>query len=147
MSTTTAAPRRRSFGAVIVRKETASHYYLLLRAYRHWDFPKGEMEDNEDPLQTALREVQEETELTPQDLSFPWGHQFYETEPYRGGKVARYYLAQTSVTQIHLPISPELGQPEHDEWRWMSYTDAKPLLVPRLLSVLEWAERLVSAKG
>lgn len=142
-SATTGKPIRRSAGAVIVRKDGARHLYLLLRAYRHWDFPKGEMENNEDALQTALREVHEETSIAPEDLTFPWGHAFYETEPYRGGKVARYYLAETAVTPIRLPVNPQLGRPEHDEWRWVHYADAQALLVPRLLAVLEWAERMM----
>ncbi|WP_232344688.1 NUDIX domain-containing protein [Cupriavidus taiwanensis] len=34
---------------------------LVLRAYRNWDFPKGQPEPSEELLQTALRETTEET--------------------------------------------------------------------------------------
>lgn len=46
-----------SAGIVIVRREQHQWLYLVLRAYRYWDFPKGEMEEGEDPLQTAMRET------------------------------------------------------------------------------------------
>ena len=45
--------------------------FLMLRAYRNWDFPKGLVESGEDPLAAARREVQEETLI--EDLHFDWG--------------------------------------------------------------------------
>jgi len=34
----------------------------------HWNFPKGHPEDGEKPIETALRELREETELVPLGL-------------------------------------------------------------------------------
>lgn len=131
-----------SAGVVIVRRQGASHRYLLLRAYRNWDFPKGVVEPGEDPLQGAIREVVEETTLT--DLDFHWGYDYRETAPYGRGKVARYYLAQVASTDVTLPVNPELGRPEHNEYRWLDYDDAKRLLPARLQPILAWAEKLVA---
>jgi 8-oxo-dGTP pyrophosphatase MutT (NUDIX family) len=64
--------------------------------------------------------------------------------PYAGGKVARYFLAETQVEAITLPVSPELGRPEHHEWRWVSFDEAEELLPPRLGLVLEWARQTLS---
>jgi len=130
-------PRRLSAGVVPVRRYDEGWRYLLLRAYRYWDFPKGEPESGESPLAAALRELAEETTLV--QVRFPWGQQWYETEPYRGGKVARYYLAEVPSGEPRLLVSPELGRPEHQELRWLSAADAGPLLVPRLQTVLRWA--------
>ena len=57
-----------SAGIVIVRREKNTWKYLLLRAYRNWDFPKGEVEPGEDALRTAVREAKEETGITGIDL-------------------------------------------------------------------------------
>jgi hypothetical protein len=38
-----------------------------------------------------------------------------------------------------LPVSPELGRPEHHEYRWVTYEEARSLLPLRLLPILEWA--------
>ena len=133
-----------SAGVVVVRREGNVRKYLLLRAYNYWDFPKGVVETGEDPLEAACREVEEETCLG--ELDFRWGHGFSETEPYGQGKVARYYMAETTQREIVLPISPELGRPEHHEYRWASYQEGRGLLVPRVTRILDWAHALISER-
>ena len=51
---------RLSAGVVVVRNVKGSWLFLMLRAYRNWDFPKGVVEAAEQPLAAAIREVQEE---------------------------------------------------------------------------------------
>lgn len=126
----------RSAGAVVFRRSERGVWLLVLRAFGHWDFPKGLVEDGESELITARREVWEETGLG--EIKFALGEDYRETLPYAGGKIARYYLAETEVEKITLPVSLELGKPEHDEWRWVSLDEADDLLPPRLAVVLEW---------
>jgi 8-oxo-dGTP pyrophosphatase MutT (NUDIX family) len=126
-----------SAGAVVARRARGDWLLLVLRAFRNWDFPKGLVEPGEEPLAAAKREVAEETGLD--DLDFPFGEDYRETLPYAGAKVARYYLALTETDAVELPLSHELGKPEHDEWRWVSFDEAEDLLPPRLAIVLEWA--------
>ncbi len=131
-----------SAGVVVVRKDGETWKYLLLRAYKLWDFPKGEPEPGEDLFHTARREVREETGI--RHLDFAWGRDFVETEPYRNGrKIARYYLAQTREVRVVFSINPEIGRPEHVEHRWMTADEAKGLVPERLLPVLEWARRKI----
>jgi bis(5'-nucleosidyl)-tetraphosphatase len=123
---------------VIPTRRTAAGWRLLvLRAYKNWDFPKGRVELGEEPLDAAKREAAEETGLL--DLRFTFGDAYRETLPYAAGKVARYYIAETSEETIRLPIAHELGRPEHHEWRWVGFDEAEHLLPPRLSLVLEWA--------
>jgi 8-oxo-dGTP pyrophosphatase MutT (NUDIX family) len=138
------APKR-SAGFVVLRQRLGEPRYLLLRCYDYWDFPKGEAEPGEPPLQTAIREVTEETSL--RDLQFSWGEQFHETAAYGKGKVARYYLAESPAGEVALPINPELGRPEHHEFRWMSYPQARQRLNDRLRAVLDWAQSLATHTG
>jgi bis(5'-nucleosidyl)-tetraphosphatase len=135
-----------SAGAVVLRVAGDDWHYLLLRVFRTWDFPKGGVEPGELPLQAAIREVEEETALTT--LDFRWGEVYRETAPYSGGKVARYYVAFSPAgAAVSLPINPELGRPEHHEFRWVSHAEAKRLLPDRLQPVLEWVHELVEAPG
>ena len=115
--------------------------YLLLRVFRTWDFPKGGLEAGETPLQAAIREVEEETALTA--LEFSWGDVYRETARYSAGKVARYYVAASRSGRVSLPVNPELGRPEHHEFRWVSYGDAKRLLPERLQPIVDWVHEVV----
>lgn len=131
-----------SAGVIVVRREISGWKYLVLRAYRNWDFPKGEVEAGESPLETAIRETREETGIT--ELNFRWGNLYRETEPYnRGTKVARYFLAETSQTEVVFAVNPQIGGPEHHEYRWTDASELKNLVPPRLVPVVEWATGVV----
>ncbi len=133
----------RSAGIIPVRRTESGWHLLVLRAYHNWDFPKGLIEPGEAPLEAAVREAKEEAGLS--DLAFPVGKSFCETAPYAHGKVARYYLGTTETVDVILPVSPELGRPEHHEARWVSFDEAARLLPERLAPVLEWARRTLAA--
>lgn len=134
---------RRSAGIAVVHETAEGARFLLLRAYKNWDFPKGLVEAGEEPLAAALRETREETGL--KDLDFAWGTDYVETAPYAGGKVARYYVARTRNPNVMLPVNPALGRPEHHEYRWVDFTEALALTVPRLQRVVAWAAGKVLA--
>ena len=137
----TKAPPRAA-GVVVFRRTGRGIYYLVLRAYNNWDFPKGLVEAGEDQLTCAKRELKEETGLAAVD--FPFGEEYRETLPYSGHKIARYYLGETEEVEIELPVSKELGRPEHHEYRWVTQDEAEELLPPRLAVVLDWAKRTIS---
>lgn len=134
---------RLSAGVVVVRETREGWRFLLLRAFNHWDFPKGMVEQDEEPLAAAIREVQEESLIA--DLEFEWGYGFTETGPYSRGKVARYYLARTQTVAVTLPVIEALGRPEHNEYRWVDAAAAVRLISPRLGPVLAWAEAQLPA--
>jgi 8-oxo-dGTP pyrophosphatase MutT (NUDIX family) len=62
----------RSAGGVVFRRGEQGLVVLLIKdAYRNWGFPKGHIEDGEDAVQAAVREIREETAL---DGLVPHGH-------------------------------------------------------------------------
>ncbi len=132
---------RLSCGIVVARRTDDDWLTLMLRAYHHWDFPKGIREDGEDPLDAARREVQEETGI--EELSFDWGERFFETGPYSRGKIARYFIASTPESTVVMGISPETGEPEHHEWRWVSFNEAYDLGSPRVKQIVQWARQII----
>ncbi|MBW2046838.1 MAG: NUDIX hydrolase [Deltaproteobacteria bacterium] len=105
-----------SAGIILVRKEGGDWKFLFLRAYKNWDFPKGIVE-----------------------------RVYKETSPYYSGgkKVARYYIAETSQPEVVFSVNPEIGKPEHHEYRWVSYEELKELAPSRLKAIVEWAHHIV----
>lgn len=61
-------------GAVMVMPVTPSGKHLIIRVYRHpsktylWEFPAGVMDPGETPVQSAQRELVEETGITPDSI-------------------------------------------------------------------------------
>ena len=134
---------RLSCGVIVARKTDTGWVTLMLRAFHHWDFPKGIRELGEEPMQAAIREVGEETGVT--ELSFDWGDRFFETGPYSRGKIARYFIATTTQEEVEMGISPETGEPEHHEWRWVTFDEAFDLGAPRVRSIVQWARQIIGA--
>ena len=132
-----------SCGVILARRTDDGWVTLMLRAFHHWDFPKGIRERGEEPMEAAIREVGEETGVT--DLSFDWGDRFFETGPYSRGKVARYFIAATGQKDVEMGISPETGEPEHHEWRWVSFDEAYDLGSPRVRSIVQWGRQIIGA--
>ncbi|WP_408098064.1 bis(5'-nucleosyl)-tetraphosphatase [Peredibacter sp. HCB2-198] len=132
-----------SAGIVPIRKKKSEWEFLILRAFSYWDFPKGTVEAEENAQVAAVRELEEETGISRVD--FKWGNKFIETEPYGKGKVARYYVALVKEDfEIQFLPNPVTGIIEHHEYRWLSYEEARPLLVPRVQRVLDWAQKLIT---
>ena len=137
------ATRILSAGVVVLRWDVDHYKYLLLKSYNYWDFPKGMVEPGETPLAGAVREVEEETTIT--ELDFRWGKVYRQTQPYNHGrKIARYYIAVTSASEISLPINPELGRPEHSDYRWVTRSQAWPMLTPRVQAILRWSDDILA---
>lgn len=61
------ALQEKSCGAVVHRNRAGAREYLIIRHNGgHWSFPKGHMENDESEVQTAMREIREETGLLTQ---------------------------------------------------------------------------------
>ena len=113
---------------------------LCVRAYANWDFPKGLLDEGESHRQAAAREVQEETTLSigtdyEELTSVPPVVVTYGTG--KNQKTATYFFGlRTSYREPFLPVSPELGKPENDEYRWVELQGLISLL-PGLEPILD----------
>lgn len=131
--------KEQSSGIIIVKKCDGVPKVLLMRAYNFWDFPKGGIEGNENKLEAAIREVKEEAGIT--NLNFNWGKSYYQTESFgKNKKVVFYFVAETDEENVVMGISPLLGRPEHDEYRWVTFDEAKDMVVERIQRALFWAQ-------
>ncbi len=138
-------PQIISAGIIPIQFHQGTPTFLLLRAYKYWDFPKGVLEEGESPIQGALRELQEETGIS--DVTFPWGQNFYQTEIYANNKSAKYFVARTQTAKVRLTKNPKTGILEHHEFKWCSYDEASELVGPRVLNALKWAAAQIKTKS
>jgi len=125
---------------VIVIDRTGKPTVLCVRAYSNWDFPKGQQDPGESLIETAIRELEEETTLTLSDISLIGLKA--PSIVYGSGKkkkTATYFLAdRTSQKEPFLPISPLLGKPENDEYRWVPIHEVSSLVSSRLGVVVDY---------
>ena len=91
----------KSCGAIVYRKNRSQIELLLIktRSGGHWSFPKGHVEGQETEIQTALREVKEETGL---DINIQKGFrqmvEYYPKPNIR--KQVVYFLGEAKTTQF-----------------------------------------------
>ena len=135
-----------SAGIIVIDQSKKEPTVLCVRAYANWDFPKGQVDPGETLIEAAIRELEEETTLTLSDIAL-----IGLTAPsvtYGSGKrkkTATYFLAdRTSSTVPFLPVNPELGKPENDEYRWVPIKQLGELVSKRLSPVVDYVEGWIS---
>ena len=135
------AAEEKSCGAVIWRKEENGHSFLLAQhGARHWSFPKGHVEGKETEVETAAREILEETGLTVEiDTSFR--------------EVVTYYPKPGIIKDVVFFIATPTGGTQHAQeeeirqLRWFSFEDAYPLVTFATdVEVLQAAEDYILRK-
>ena len=116
-----------SAGFIIFEDSVRPKFLLLHYEEGHWDFPKGHLEPEEEPLDAALRELREETSITDVQIVDAFNKTVYYTFTREGVRVRKkvdFFLAKTS--QIAVKLSPE-----HVGYAWLSFDDAMDRLTYR----------------
>lgn len=97
-------------GVIVIGMDVSGQQYIsLVRTPKnHWSFPKGKKNKGETSLQTALREMTEETGLTSLDLSFA-ELPIYQENSDKGGIASTYYTAfyKWTIDSSKLDLTPE----------------------------------------
>ena len=119
-----------------------------------WSIPKGEYEEGDDPLATALREFAEEMgRPAPEGAVTPLG-EFRQS----GGKVVTVFAREgdfdaSEIRSNHFTVEwpPRSGRfrsfPEIDRAEWMAPSRAREALVRGQVPAVEALERLVQSPG
>ena len=113
--------REKSCGAVIFIKKSEETKYLLLNyAGGHWDFVKGNVEDNETEKQTVVRELKEETAI--EDAQFLDGFKetiayFYRRQGLTIHKEVVFFIMESHTDKVTLSF-------EHVGYIWLDYQHA-----------------------
>jgi bis(5'-nucleosidyl)-tetraphosphatase len=112
----------RSAGAVVFSIKSPGNVLFLLLRYGagHWDFPKGNIEDGEDEIQAAYREIREETGI--ENVMFLEGFNKkveYNYKRHRNvvHKEVIFFLAKTDSQKVILSN-------EHIAYSWTDFDNA-----------------------
>jgi predicted NUDIX family NTP pyrophosphohydrolase len=145
-------PPPRSAGILLFRQHDSVTEVLLIRPggpyWRNkdagaWMIPKGMVEPGEEPAEAALREFEEETGTRLASVPFPLA-----TVRQAGGKTVEAFALEgefdcDGVRSIEFEMEwpPKSGQlkrfPEVEEARWMSLAQAREMMLPSQLPLID----------
>ena len=120
---------RANVGIVVVRADGL--VLALERSDRpgQWQFPQGGLDEGEEPPEAALRELEEETGIRPQQVELVAEYPVwlaYELPPDRRrrktgrGQVQRWFLFRFRGTDEHIDLTPPSGErQEFVAFRWL----------------------------
>lgn len=133
-----------SCGFVVYNGSGENRKYLLLRYPEgHWDFPKGHIEEGEDKLQTAIRELEEETGLKKvkvvKGFFCPISYS-YRRDKTTHKKTVDFFLAQSLSKKIIISH-------EHSGHDWLDFKSAvKKVTFDNAKEVLRAAETFLAIR-
>ena len=110
----------KSCGAIVYRKHYGNTEILLIKHIKsgYWSFPKGHMEDGETEIETAVREIKEETNI---DISID-DSSFRETvvfNPRRDTRKEVVYFVARALSNDCVPQEDEIS-----DIRWVEIGQA-----------------------
>ena len=148
-------PPPRSAGILLFRQSQGATEVLLIKPggpfwrNKHagaWMIPKGKVEEGEAPAEAALREFEEETGTALTAVPFPLA-----VIRQAGGKIVETFAVEGDLdpdgvqsNEFEMEWPPRSGNrerfPEVVEARWMSLAEARALMLPSQLPLIDALE-------
>jgi len=122
-------PTEQSFGVIpFYRKDNRVYFLLVQHNSGHWAFPKGRPEAGETEMETARRELREETGICAVTLrAEPVLEERYTRAAWGDprqpvSKIVRYFLGEVHDPRVHLQAT------EIQDYRWATYDEAHTII-------------------
>ena len=130
-----------SYGIIPIFTDEAGTYRFLLaqhaQAGGHWSFPKGHVEEGETPLETARRELFEETGISDcvieDGVSFEERYTIHRGEDSAIAKTVTFFIGfcpttETDIRDTHGEIAYVVWLPYEDALKKITYAESQNIL-------------------
>ena len=135
-------PKETSSGAVVFRETPQTEYLLLRYSAGHWGFVKGQIERGEKPVETAKRELREETGIHEAEVI----DGFQEKISYYYKRRGETVYKEVVYRLFHVKCSRVVLSDEHTDFAWLSYPLAKERLTHKNAKHVLWKAQQTLAK-
>lgn len=127
-------------GGGLVKNQNGQVLVIFRRGF--WDLPKGKMDPGENILQTAVREVKEETGIKDIELKrhlITTYHTYRKTKGTRVLKVTKWFKMRTMSLDLHPQTEEDI---EKAEWVNLSdFLSSDPKIFNNIIDVIKAAQK------
>lgn len=134
-----------SAGIIPYRTTRDEIQYLVVKGRtKDWEFPKGGIENDEELQQTALRELNEETDISNVKIINGFREDYsyvFEVNNEIIHKTVHLFIGKCFETSVQLSS-------EHNDYQWRSFEEAKNTLTySSTTEILKKAHRHINSKS
>ena len=132
-----------SIGIILFRQFPRSVKFLLVKQQQgHWSFPKGHIEKDEKFIDTAIRELYEETGIKKISFLrrkiFLRDDYYFKKETVKVHKIVDYYIAETETVKVRIDGKEILN------YKWCTYEKAwEKLTFKESRKILKQANKII----
>ncbi|QDV66786.1 Diadenosine hexaphosphate hydrolase [Rosistilla carotiformis] len=124
----------------LVFRDHPRRQFLLMRHADRWDLPKGHVDDGESILQTARRELWEETGIGANDFVHDKDFLFQIQYRVKGRKSGKPRDKRVSIFLAQLTSDVEIVPTEHPGFEWFDWAPPHQIQPQTIDPLLAYAE-------
>ena len=126
----------------LITREKSCREFLLMKHKDRWDLPKGHVEPGETDMQCALRELEEETGISAQDIRVHDDFQFTTNYLVRKKRFGKAPVNKTVIIYLATLVRDcPIIATEHPDFRWFTWKPPHTIQAKTIDPLLAYAER------
>jgi len=133
---------------VLILTRTDPAEFLLMKHPKRWDLPKGHAEKGETSIETAIREMEEETGITPDQVSIDEDFLFEIEYPVTYKRwPGKTFTKRVSYFLGFVNKKPKLQLTEHGSAKWVKWNPPHDIQAATINPLLAAAEKHLAKRA